>query len=71
MATKSGRVERKTKIRDAESSSRHPYLDLESDSLWPVIEHAIADLVKNGDVVEQARREYIVGYLVKAVRCMG
>jgi len=46
----------------------HPYVDFESDLLWPVIRKGISDLVKNQDRIEQTKREYIAGYLCKAIR---
>ena len=46
---------------------RHPYVDYEADPLWPLIEKGIGDLVKNQDLIEQADRSYIVGYLCKVI----
>ncbi|MGD0631503.1 MAG: hypothetical protein ABR987_19405 [Terracidiphilus sp.] len=33
--------------------------------VWEVVNAAIDDLVKNGDLVETTRRDYIVGYICK------
>jgi hypothetical protein len=33
-----------------------------------LIEKAVADLVKNGDMIEQTPRHYIVGYIVKKLQ---
>jgi hypothetical protein len=49
----------------------HPYEDFEADPLWRVVEDAIRNLVKNGDVSEQTSRAYIVGCLVKNIRRSG
>jgi len=58
----------KTKrLKPADPGYRHPYVDYEADPLWPLIEKGIADLVKNQDLIEQADRSYIVGYLCKVV----
>lgn len=46
---------------------RHPYVEYESDPLWPLIEEGISDLVKNLDLVEKEDRNYIVGYLCKTI----
>lgn len=43
------------------------YVKYKSTPLWTVIEKAIADLVDNQDLIEQTRREYIVGYICKKV----
>ena len=49
----------------------HPYEDFEADPLWRVVEDAIRNLVKNGNVSEQTSRAYIVGCLVKNIRRSG
>jgi hypothetical protein len=45
----------------------HPYLAWERTPLWRAVEKAVADLVKNQDLVENEYREYIVGYICKIV----
>ena len=57
----------KAKLRPGDSGYRHAYTDYEGDPLWPLIERGIADLVKNQDLIEQADRNYIVGYLCKVI----
>jgi hypothetical protein len=41
----------------------HLYEQYESTPAWSVIETAVAELVKNGDLEEKTDRRYIVGYL--------
>ena len=58
----------KTKrLKPEDPGYRHPYVDYEADPLWPLIEKGIGDLVKNQDLIEQADRSYIVGYLCQAI----
>jgi hypothetical protein len=45
----------------------HPYIRWEGTPLWRAIEKGITDLVGNQDLIEQAPREYIVGYICKIV----
>jgi hypothetical protein len=49
----------------------HPYRELEDSALWKVIERAVRDLTKNGDLKEATARAYIVGYISKLVRDAG
>jgi hypothetical protein len=35
---------------------------------WKILDKAIADLVDNTDIVEQTRRDYIVGYICKKLQ---
>jgi hypothetical protein len=46
---------------------RHPYSAYESTDAWRIIDAAITELVENRDLEETTAREYIVGYLVKAL----
>ncbi len=55
--------ERKT----GDAGCKHPYVEYEADPLWPLLEQGIGDLVRNQDLVEQEDRNYIVGYLCKAI----
>ena len=48
-------------------STPHPYQDLEKTAVWKAIDKAVADLVQNGDLIEETARPYIVGYLTKSV----
>ena len=41
----------------------HPYTRYEQTPLWKALDKGIDDLVKNNDIEELTRREYIVGYL--------
>lgn len=45
----------------------HPYEAFEADPLWQMVSKAIRDLVKNGDICEQTRREHMVGYIAKSI----
>lgn len=56
---------------DSAMSMSHPYEAFETDPLWQMVKNALHDLVENGDVSEQTSREYIVGYIVKAIRESG
>jgi hypothetical protein len=42
-----------------------PYEKFVNTKGWKIVESAIADLVENGDLIEQTARKYIVGYLMK------
>ena len=46
----------------------HPYQIHEADPLWPVIDRALCDLSKNGDLQLSTAREYVIGYICQAVR---
>ncbi len=50
-----------------EAGYRHPYMEYEESSLWPLVEKGISDLVNNQDLIEKEDRNYIVGYLCKVV----
>jgi hypothetical protein len=68
MESRFGQMDRKTKISRRGSNSnrvKHPYKKYQSSPIWKILDHAIGDLVENGDVKETTRREYIVGYLSK------
>ena len=45
----------------------HPYPKFEGTALWTKVNRAVDALVKNGDIQETTRREYIVGYICKIV----
>lgn len=64
MAENSGQTGPKT---PADSSFIHPYVKYEGTVMWTSIESALADLVANGDLVEQTNRKYIVGYFCKVL----
>ena len=51
-------------------SRQHPYKALENTPEWRAIEKAVADLVRNGDMVEQTARQYVVGYITQHVRAL-
>jgi hypothetical protein len=44
-----------------------PYGEFRGSRLWRVLDKAISELVKNGDIQEMTRRDYIVGYLAKMI----
>ena len=63
-----GQMVQKIKIRTHNyyfMKTKHPYLKLESTRTWQFVSKAIDDLVKNGDIEEKTRREYIIGYICK------
>jgi hypothetical protein len=45
----------------------HPYQAFEASPTWKRVDRAISALVKNGDIQETTRREYIVGYICKMI----
>lgn len=47
------------------SSNDYPYQKYEIIDNWKVIERAVSDLVKNGDLIAQTDRKYVVGYICK------
>lgn len=51
--------------RQGKSAPSHPYKKFEKTGLWKALNRGIHDLVKNQDLKELERREYIVGYLCK------
>jgi hypothetical protein len=42
-----------------------PYDAYKETSRWKSVDEAVSDLVKNKDIVEMTRRDYIVGYICK------
>jgi len=46
-------------------ASGSPYDSLKGTETWMIVEKAIQDLVENHDIVETARRDYIVGTICK------
>ena len=53
--------------RQRKSDPSHPYKEFEKTGLWKALNKGIQDLVRNQDLKEIERREYIVGYLCKVV----
>jgi hypothetical protein len=47
--------------------SSHPYKHLEGRPEWKVLDRALSDLGKNGDLQELTPRPYLVGYLLKCL----
>jgi len=47
------------------------YDNLDGVPAWVVVENAIEDLVKNGDLVEKTDRRLLVGLLVKRLEDKG
>jgi hypothetical protein len=45
-----------------------PYEIYRGTPAWKILDKAIADLVENTDIVEQTRRDYIVGYICKKLQ---
>ena len=42
-----------------------PYDPYKGTKVWEIVEEAIQDLVKNRDIAEITRRDYVVGYICK------
>ena len=59
-------MDRKT-IHKRVDENAHPYREFEGTTLWNRVNKAVSALVKNGDIKETTRREYIVGYVCKAI----
>ena len=47
------------------ASSEFPYESYRGTASWKLVDQAINDLVENQDIVENTRRDYIVGYICK------
>lgn len=45
----------------------HPYKEFEDSKYWEIIEKAINDLSENRDITITTRKEYIVGFICKAI----
>ena len=74
MEGRSGQMDVKTRTNKIKRRNRnnlqkfhHPYEGFESTAIWKKLDKAVEDLVRNKDIVETTRREYIVGYLCKAL----
>jgi hypothetical protein len=63
----SGQMDQKITINSSTRKLRHPYQAFEGSPTWKRVERAISDLVKNGDIQEATRREYIIGYICKII----
>jgi hypothetical protein len=50
------------------ASSVSPYETLKATPIWVIVDNAINDLVKNKDLVETTRRDYIVGYICEKLQ---
>lgn len=57
----------KTKTNRLSRKQDHPYKALEGSPTWERVDLAISALVKNGDLKETTRREYVVGYICKVL----
>jgi hypothetical protein len=49
------------------ATSQHPYVQFEGTKVWQIIDAELSALVKNGDVIEQTDRRYIIGSFCKAL----
>lgn len=49
-------------------SSVSPYETYKGTELWKIVDKVVSDLVENSDIVETARRDYIVGYLCQSLQ---
>lgn len=45
----------------------HPYNGFEGSILYKRVDRAILELAKNGDIRVTTRREYVVGYICRAL----
>jgi hypothetical protein len=46
---------------------QHPYIQYESSPQWQILNKAVDELMKNGDIQLSTAREYIIGYLCQAL----
>ncbi len=58
---------RRAKEQKQGAMRRHRYEHFKGKPLWKILNRGISRLVDNGDLLEQTRREYIVGYLCEQV----
>ena len=49
------------------SEPKHPYQDYEDTPVWAVVQKALRDLKKNGDLDLKTAETYVVGYVAKAL----
>lgn len=52
-------------MKKIDKADHHPYQSFESSPVWNALNQAIEDLIRNKDIQEHTKREYIVGYLCK------
>ncbi len=45
----------------------HPYREFVGTKQWSALDHALDELIENHDLEEKTGREYIVGFLCKAL----
>ena len=45
----------------------HPYKEFENTPMWRAIDQAVSDLERNSDLALVTAREYVIGYITKAV----
>jgi len=45
----------------------HPYKKFEGSLLWKLVDNSIDKLSNNSDIVEQTKREYIVGLICSEI----
>ena len=46
---------------------KHPYKKYEGSILWEVINNSVNKLINNSDIIEQTKREYIVGFICSEI----
>jgi hypothetical protein len=49
----------------------HPYGEFEGTRLWATVDAAVAELVHNRDVQLTTARDYVIGYLCRALTLQG
>lgn len=47
---------------------KHPYELYENSSNWKIIKEALEELILNNDVELMTPKEYVIGYLCKALK---
>lgn len=45
----------------------HPYKGFRGSALWKRVDRAVLDLVANGDIRLETRRQYVVGYICEVL----
>jgi hypothetical protein len=48
--------------------SATPYDAYRGTDIWKVVDEALSDLVSNSDLIENTRRDYIVGYICQKLQ---
>ena len=46
---------------------KHPYSKFEDTQLWKLVDKTVNDLIENQDIELTTRKEYVIGYICKAI----